>query len=166
MEERRKVKQIEKFDEDGNLEYTIIPNYKIHENFMTQNEMKFYNYLISAVNELDKQHNIHLTIFAQVAVNRLIEVNNNRNSKLWENICDKSIDFVLYEKKLNKVYCCIELNDETHHEPKRIKRDEMLKKALNSGDVKMIFIEKQENYNVNEIMNTILECNKKAISLL
>ena len=133
---------------------------------MTQNEMKFYNYLISAVNELDKQHNIHLTIFAQVAVNRLIEVNNNRNSKLWENICDKSIDFVLYEKKLNKKYFCIELNDETHHEPKRIKRDEMLKKALNSGDVKMIFIEKQENYNVNEIMNTILECNKKAISLL
>ena len=157
MEERRKIKQIEKYDEYGNLEYTIIPNYKVHENFMTKNELDFYKYLISAIINIREKHQLKLTIFSQVALNRIIDVNNNRNDKLYRNICDRSIDFVLYNESNNKIHCCIELNDETHNHPERIKRDLMIEKAL-KGNINIIFVERKERYNVQELMNEILKC--------
>ena len=164
MEERRKIKQIEKFDENGELEYTIIPNYRVHENFMTKPEVKFYKFLIKVVVQLKKEYDINLTIFSQVALNRIIDVNNNRHSKLYENIRDRSIDFVLYDEATDKIYCCIELNDETHNKPERIKRDNLIKKALD-GNIKIIFIERKENYNLNQVLNEILSCRKQVLPL-
>ena len=115
MEEKRKVKQIEVFDEKGNLEYTVIPNYKEHENFMTQSELRFYKFLINVIIELKEKYNLRLTIFAQVALNRLIDVNNERRmNPLFDKISRKSIDFALLDETTNKIYCCIELDDETH----------------------------------------------------
>lgn len=161
MEERRKIKQVEKFDENGNLEYTIIPNYRIHENFMTENEIRFYKFLIKAVITIKEKYNINLTIFAQVALNRIIEINNKRHSELWENICDKSIDFILYDESKEKIFCCIELNDETHLQASRIARDNMIEKALKDGNVKIIFVKRQNTYNLDEMIDKIL-MNKKA----
>lgn len=164
MEERRKIEQIPKFDEKGYLEYTIIPNYKIHKNFMTPNEIKFYKFLIKVVVALQEQYNLRLKIFAQVALNRIIDVNNKRYSELWENICDRSIDFVLYDENQEKIYCCIELNDETHNQPERIERDTLVKKAL-EGNIKIIFQKRQDNYKINEMINKILDCKREETNV-
>ena len=56
--EKRVVKQIEKRDENGNLEYTIIPNYKTHVDFMTKAELKFYRFLINIIIELKTKFSI------------------------------------------------------------------------------------------------------------
>ena len=57
MNERREIKQIEVKNEIGELEYTIIPNYRVHENFMTESEIKFYKFLIRAVLEIQYKFN-------------------------------------------------------------------------------------------------------------
>ena len=156
MEEKRKVKQIEINNEFGELEYTIIPNYKIHENFMTENEIKFYKFLIKVILEIKEKYNINLTIFTQVALNRIIDVNNERHKNdLFEKISRKSIDFVLYNEKINKIFCCIELDDKTHNEPKRIKRDNLIDKIF-KNNIKLIHIKTAQYYNLEEVINKII----------
>lgn len=157
MIEKRKIKQIEMRNEFGELEYTIIPNYKVHENFMTENEIKFYKFLIRVVLEIKERNNINLTIFTQVALNRIIDVNNERQkNELFEKISRKSIDFVLFEENTNKIKCCIELDDETHKEEKRIKRDILLDKIF-KDNIKLIHIQRNQYYNLEETIKQIIE---------
>lgn len=156
MDEKRKVKQIEIYDDKGNLEYTMIPNYKEHENFMTQSELRFYKFLINVVIELKEKYNLRLTIFAQVALNRLIDVNNERKmNPLFDKIARKSIDFALLNENTNKIYCCIELDDETHEREDRQERDILLDKVF-KDNIKLIHIKRQDYYDTNEIIKKIL----------
>ena len=156
MDEKRRVKQIEIYDDNGNLEYTMIPNYKEHENFMTQNELRFYKFLINVVIELKEKYNLRLTIFAQVALNRLIDVNNERRmNPLFDKISRKSIDFALLDESTNKIYCCIELDDRTHERDDRKERDILLDKVF-KDNIKLIHIERQDYYDTNDIIQKIL----------
>ena len=156
MKERRLTKQIEVLDKNGELEYTIIPNYKIHKNFLTINELKFYKFLIIVVQEIRKKFNINLQIFTQVALNRIIDVNNERkNEELFDKISRKSIDFVLYNDETNEILCCIELDDETHNSESRKKRDELLDKVF-ENNIKLLHLKRQNYYNLEEIVNLIM----------
>ena len=157
MEEKRKVKQIEVFDEKGELEYTIIPNYKTHENFMTQNELRFYKCLIKSILDIKEKYNLNLTIFVQVALNRIIDVNNERKmGELFDKISRKSIDFVLFNETTNKIHCCIELDDETHEIEDRKKRDELLDKIF-KDNIKLLHIKRCNYYDLDNIIKQILE---------
>ncbi len=156
MKEQRIVKQIEKYDENGELEYTIIPNYRQHDNFLTNNELKFYKVLIIATKTIREKYNIDLKIFTQVALNRLIDVNNQRKmNELFDKISMKSIDFVLYDMNNNKVQYCIELDDETHNQEKRIERDKLLDKVF-QNNINFIHIKRQEYYDIEEIIKLIV----------
>lgn len=156
MNERREIKQIEVKNEIGELEYTIIPNYRVHENFMTESEIKFYKFLIRAVLEIKEKYNINLTIFSQVALNRIIDVNNERRkSELFEKISRKSIDFVLYSENEEKIKCCIELDDETHKTEERSKRDELLDKIF-KDNIKLLHIERDSYYDMKKIIDLII----------
>ena len=98
-EEKRKIEQIPIYDESGRISYYKIPNYTVRKEFLTANERKFMKELIKAVktlNEKYKEKNIHIQISSQVAINRIIDINNRRIPELYEEIRDKSIDFVLY----------------------------------------------------------------------
>ncbi len=154
--EKRVVKQIEKRDENGNLEYTIIPNYKTHVDFMTKAELKFYRFLINIIIELKKTYDLNLSIFAQVAVNRIIDVNNDRvKNELFDKISRKSIDFVLFDEKNSQIYCCIELDDKTHENSDRHERDILLDNVF-KNNVKLIHITQQEYYSKEEIIKKII----------
>lgn len=157
MEEKREIKQIKKYDEYGNLEYTIIPNYRTKEDFMTKTELKFYKFLIRVILEIRQRENLSLTIFTQVALNRILKVNNEREQReLFEKISRKSIDFVLFEENSNKIYCCIELDDKTHIEDeKRIQRDYLINKAFRNN-IKLIHQEVSDYYDLEETINKIL----------
>lgn len=156
MNERREIKQIEVKNEIGELEYTIIPNYRVHEKFMTESEIKFYKFLIRAVLEIKEKYNINLTIFSQVALNRIIDVNNERKkSELFEKISRKSIDFVLYSETEEKIKCCIELDDETHKTEERSKRDELLDKIF-KDNIKLLHIERDSYYDMKKIIDLII----------
>lgn len=147
--EKRKMKELEILDDKGMLDYTIIPNYKMKEEFITENELKLYKVLKKVAYELK------LDIFTQVALNRILEVNNRRKQQQLRNRIDrKSIDFVLYDEKTKKIICCIELDDPTHKREDRIERDLFLDKIF-KDTIKLVRIKVQNYYDYNAILDMI-----------
>lgn len=147
--EKRKMKELEILDDKGMLDYTIIPNYKMKEEFITENELKLYKVLKKVAYELK------LDIFTQVALNRILEINNRRKQQQLKNRIDrKSIDFVLYDERTKKIICCIELDDPTHEREDRIERDLFLDKIF-KDTIKLIRIKVQNYYDYNEILTMI-----------
>ena len=147
--EKRKMKELEILDDKGMLDYTIIPNYKIKEEFITENELKLYKVLKKVAYELK------LDIFTQVALNRILEIYYRRKQQQLRNRIDrKSIDFVLYDEKTKKIVCCIELDDSTHEREERIERDLFLDKIF-KDTIKLIRIKVQNYYDYNKILNMI-----------
>lgn len=147
--EKRKMKELEILDDKGMLDYTIIPNYKIKEEFITENELKLYKVLKKVAYELK------LDIFTQVALNRILEINNRRKQQQLRNRIDrKSIDFVLYDERMKKIICCIELDDPTHEREDRIEMDLFLDKIF-KDTIKLIRIKVQNYYDYNAILDII-----------
>lgn len=156
--ERRNIKQIEHKDENGKVDYTIIPNFKEHDNFLTNAERKYFAFLLDVVYKLKEEYNRNFTIFAQVALNRIIDINNLRIDDLKKDICNKSIDFVLYDLNSYKIHCCIELNDSTHiTDQKRVERDDMLRKAFKYTDIKFLEQPIENSYDLKETIHKILD---------
>ena len=160
LEERRKIEQIPVFDENGRIEYYKIPNYSLKHEFITCRERNFMRVLINIIQKLNeeyKEKKIFLQISTQVALNRIIDINNKRNTALYEEIRNKSIDYVLYDLNTGKIICCIELDGVEHFEnTERKNRDILLSKMLKEI-VKIIHIECDKNYNEDEIIRLIKE---------
>lgn len=143
--ENRIMKEIEITDEKGMLKYTIIPNYRLKDEFITETEFKFYKALKKVAYELK------LNLFTQVALNRILVVNNRRNQQQLRNRIDKkSIDFVLYDEKTKKIIVCIELDDSSHKRTDRKQRDEFLDDMLK--DIVTLLHIKPENYYDCEVL--------------
>ena len=129
--------------------HKFMPNYKIKEEFITENELKLYKVLKKVAYELK------LDIFTQVALNRILEINNRRKQQQLRNRIDrKSIDFVLYDEKTKRIVCCIELDDPTHEREDRIERDLFLDKIFKDA-IKLIRIKVQNYYDYNAILHMI-----------
>jgi glutaredoxin len=150
MEEKRiKIKQIEKKGIWG-IKYSIIPSYIEKENFFNKDEYKLY----ICLKEIFK--NTKIDIFPEVALNQIIKINTKRDyKKLYNNYCDRSIDFTIYDNENEKIICCIELNGESHEIQKRKERDEFLKEAFEFTKIPLIFIKSKNYYNQQEIKNII-----------
>ena len=160
LEERRKIEQIPVFDENGRIEYYKIPNYSIKKEFITCRERNFMRVLINIIQRLNeeyKDNKIFLQISTQVALNRIIDINNKRNTTLYEEIKNKSIDYVLYDLNTGRIICCIELDGKEHFEnTERKNRDILLSKMLNEV-VKIIHIKCNNCYDEDEIIKLIKE---------
>lgn len=157
LEEKRKIEQIPVYDEDGRISYYKIPNYSKRKEFLTINERKFMKELIKAtktLNEIYKEKNIHIQISSQVAINRIININNRRMPELYEEIRDKSIDFVLYNIVNGEILLCIELDDSTHEDEERKKRDTLLEKMF-EGTVNIVHFKAKSEYTESEILNKL-----------
>ena len=157
MKEQREIKQKKIYDKNGKLQYVIIPNYTKTDYFMSENEIRFYKLLILAVTEIRNKYNIKLEIFPQVAINRLIRQNNRREQELEKDIFARSIDYVIYNKEKDEVFCCIELDGIEHKTNiETIKRDNIINKAF-ENNIKLIRQEVQNNYDINEIIEKIMK---------
>mgnify|MGYP005795463601 FL=1 len=157
LEEKRKIEQIPIYDKDGRIEYYKIPNYTKRKEFLTANERKFMRELIKAIktlNEKYKEKNIHIQISSQVAINRIININNRRIPELYEEIKDKSIDFVLYNINTGEIYACIELDHSTHENEDRKKRDILLEKMFKDV-INIIHFKSKNEYTESEILNKL-----------
>lgn len=165
IEERRKIIQEAILDCDGRIEYYKIPNYTLTNEFITNSERDFYKVLIKIVQRLNaefKEKGIrkYLQISTQVAINRIVNINNARNQDLFKEIRDKSIDYVLFDLNSGKIECCIELNGKEHIENDERKKRDILIGKIFSGLVKYIPIERKEYYDENEIIE---EINKEVV---
>lgn len=160
LEEKRKIKQIPIYDEDGRIDFYKIPNYTLKKEFITCNERIFMRTLINIIpklNEKYKEYKVFCQISTQVALNRIIDINNQRNSSLYKEIKNKSIDYVLYDLNTGKILCCIELDGTEHIENTvRKERDILLSKMLKEV-VKIIHIQSNTNYDEDEIIRQITE---------
>lgn len=153
MKDNREVKQTEFINEFGELEYMIIPNYRKKKYFLSIPEYKFFLTLKQIYHE-----NKHIEIFTQVALNRIIEFNNERAKEefAYFKFEERSIDFVIYntEKGKSGILYCIELNGKEHEEnQERIERDRMLKKIFEIAEIELKFI-KQDEIKVDIINDT------------
>lgn len=160
IEEKRKIEQIPIYDKDGRIDYYKIPNYKMKKEFLSINERKFLKSLIKAIktlNEKYKEKNIYIQISTQVALNRIIDINNRRIPELYNEIRNKSIDFVLYNINDGKILTCIELDDSTHEKKEeRKERDILIDKMLNET-VNIIHFKAKIEYTENEILKQLLK---------
>lgn len=159
LNEKRKIEQIPIYDSDGRIEYYKIPNYTVKKEFLSINERKFLKELIKAIrilNDKYKTRNIYIQISTQVAINRIIDINNRRLPDLYEEIRNKSIDFVLYNMNNGQILTCIELDDSSHENDKRKQRDILLDKMLKES-VNIIHYKAKNEYTENEILNILLK---------
>ena len=155
--EKREIVQRKVYDENGKLKYVIIPNYTKTDYFMSANEIRFYKILILVIKEIREKYNIRLEVFPQVAINRIIKQNNRREKELEKEIFAKSIDYVLYDKEKDEIYCCIELDGIEHQtDPKRIERDNIINEMF-KDNIKLIRKNIENNYNINELIMKIIK---------
>lgn len=117
------------------------------EYLLTQTELKFYKILKQITDELN------LKICPEVA---LYEIINNIDYKDFNKIKSKSIDFVITEQNL-KIKMCIELDDYSHKQEKRIERDNFINDLFNQLNIKILRIPVQNFYNIEELKNKIIE---------
>lgn len=156
--EKRKVVEIPIKDVDGRIQYYIIPNYTLQEEFETKSERNFHRELIRIIrklNEYYKNQNIYIQISTQVAINRIININNERNSALYDEIKDKSIDYVLYDFNTGKILYCIELNGKEHETDIERKERDLLVSKMFENLVKLKFIKTYEILNIETLHNEI-----------
>lgn len=102
----------------------------------TINELNFYNVLLEIAKELD------LILFSQVSLYNILETKPNLDYKTktiyFNKIASKSIDFVLVDKKDCRIKLCIELDDNTHKQEKRIQRDKFINELFESLEINLL----------------------------
>ena len=110
---------------------------------ITLNELKFYSILMEIAKELD------LVLFSQVSLYNIIEMQKNLDYKTrtiyFNKIASKSIDFVLVDKKDCRIKLCIELDDKTHNQAKRIDRDLFINQLFKELEINLL---RYPTYNV------------------
>jgi len=110
--------------------------YKAKRYVITLNELNFYNVLMEVAKELE------LIVFSQVSLYNILETKNNLDYKTktiyFNKIASKSIDFVLVDKKDCRIKLCIELDDETHKQDKRIKRDKFINDLFKDLEIDLL----------------------------
>lgn len=110
--------------------------YKARRYLITLNELNFYNILMEIAKELD------LILFSQVSLYNILETKPNLDYKTktiyFNKIASKSIDFVLVNKKDCRIKLCIELDDSTHKQEKRIQRDKFINDLFNDLGINLL----------------------------
>lgn len=128
-----------------NVDYN--EKYLKKEYLLTQTELKFYKLLKQITDELN------LSICPQVSLYQIV---NSKNYKDFNRIQNKCIDFVITEPNL-KIKLCIELDDYTHKQRKRTKRDEFINKLFADLNIKLLRIPVQSFYDLEDLKSKIKE---------
>lgn len=140
IQDNNKIEEIE-----NNKSYA--DNYCKKDCLLTPAELKFYKLLKNITNKLG------YSIFCQVA---LYEIVKNKDFRDFNKIKSKSIDFVITDNDC-KIKICIELDDNTHNNTKRIERDKFVNKLFKDIGIKLIRIPVQNFYNLEELEQKIKE---------
>ena len=98
----------------------------------------------------------NLIILPQVQLQSIFKVSDNKDITNFNKIKSKSIDFAIVDNKYNyKLF--IELDDYTHNQKNRVKRDLFVNNLFNAYNLKLKRIKVQNNYSLEQIENIIKE---------
>ena len=100
-------------------------------------------------------------IMVQVALQRVVTVRNPRRGqpwrdKRWNQISQKSLDFVVVRSADSKIILAIELDDATHLQANRIARDELLDTIMADAGVPLVHVPVQSHYDGHALQMQVL----------
>lgn len=131
--------------------YKEFYNPKIY--LITLNELVFHNVLLEIAKELN------LILCSQVSLYNIIEtkkgLDKSNETKYFNKISRKSIDFVLVDKKDCRIRLCIELDDNTHKKYNRIERDKFVNKLFEDLNINLLRVPSRFHYNKEELKKLI-----------
>lgn len=136
-----------KSDYKTELKYRPLPN------LFTPTEQKFLSVLESISGD-------QLKVFGKVRISDILTPDVNKFEKgsgwhwLFSQISQKHVDFVITDKKLNLI-CAVELNDPSHEQEDRKKRDAFVLDAFESANIPLVMINTQHKYLEQHIAETI-----------
>ncbi len=120
---------------------------------MSENETAFYRALCKATNHA-------YLILAQLPLSRVIspERGERRSRQAAMNKIDrKTLDFVLINPETMAVVLAIEVNDSSHGQQQRQKRDEFVSQALAGAGVNFMAIPAMASYDVGRVGKLVME---------
>jgi len=110
-------------------EKSVIYNHYIRKQFMSNIEMYFFEIL----KELEKECNVKIQ--AQISLSSIIEKTEN---KQYKNELNRVVDFAIFTSNYYSPLLLIEINDFSHSNPTRAKRDKKVKDICASVGIKLI----------------------------
>ena len=150
IELEKRMQSLKKLDGVCEIEKKLDKNKKYKsfekkEYLLTPSELKFYKILKNITDELN------LNIFTQVGLYEIIRCN---DYKEFNKIRSKTIDFVITDNRC-KIIKCIELDDYTHNQAKRIERDQFLNELFDSVNIELVRIPVQNFYKKDDLRKEI-----------
>jgi hypothetical protein len=126
-------------------------NYKKQGALFTKAEINFLRSLEKYI------VNTNVAIFGKVRIADIITPKGvaNNSKRWWQlfvKISSKHVDYVLCDKSDYSVICVIELNDRSHNTAKAKLRDDFVRKAYRSADIKLIEITASRRYDFNKVI--------------
>jgi len=123
-------------------------DYKEKDFLLTPTELEFFKTLKIVVDNNE-------TIFAKVRqADILLPASKQNESGFWQlfnKISQRHVDFVLCDLQTSQPLTIIEINDKTHEEPNRKKKDFELQEALKHTKIRLIEIPAQTRYNPEQL---------------
>ena len=126
--------------------------YKQAVSLLTPAEQRFYKALIPAVRN-------HAIVTFKVRVADVVNVKKGYSKRLfWRHfsqISQKHFDFVLVDKQSFQVLCAIELDDKSHNQKERRKRDKFLNKVMAQTRIPLHRFQVQGYYDSKQIYQVL-----------
>ena len=107
--------------------------YYVKETLRRNVEVIFYNFIQKAI-ATAKDIRQDMILLPQVALSAII-CKTGQPEKQWE--LNRVVDFLLVDQSFSPLVC-IEINDKTHEEPERIKRDLFVKEACAAAGIPLV----------------------------
>ena len=127
--------------------------YELQSGILTATELKFYKELIQCVP-------VGVLVFCKPRIADVLKVralgsDTTRWQRAFNKINAKHFDFVVCDAVHLSYLCAIELNDRSHEQPARIKRDQFVSRACNAAGLPLLMYPTQSQYSHKEIIKQL-----------
>lgn len=95
-----------------------------------------------------------MRVFGKVRIADVLSVTATRKKAFWhyfKQISSKHLDFVIVDRASNRILCAIELDDSSHNQAHRIKRDEFVDAACEAAGLPLIRVPVRRTYDRNAL---------------
>lgn len=134
----------------------------------TKNRMLFSPAERSFLGVLEQAIGDHFRVFGKVRVADVVSVKSMPSKSAWQrafnSINAKHFDFVLCDKNDFAVACVVELDDKSHRQNNRQKRDAFLAETCQVISLPFVQVQAQKAYQIPEIRTKIMAASGKSIA--
>jgi hypothetical protein len=134
-------------------EPAVLP-FKIRDDFLSPAEVSFYRVLKTMSGD-------SLIVCPKVSLNDIFYVSHPEKNYAYRNRIDrKHVDFLLLKAATLEPILAVELDDSSHKQPERVKRDELVDRVFSAAGLPLVRIPVRRSYDTRELAETF----KKVMS--